>query len=137
MNALQNKYSKHDFTILAIPSNNFGLQEPASRSELLRGLKYVRPGKGFQPMFPMTNKLHVNGDEMHPIYKFLKAACPSSPQEHFSKKERLAYDPMHNSDVRWNFEKFLVGRDGKPIKRYHSSVEPKELHEDIEAALKK
>jgi len=138
LNALINKYTpKNPFTILAVPCNQFGLQEPGSKREILQGVTYVRPANGFIPKFPMTNKVDVNGDTAHDMYKYLKASCPKSPQAKFASKHRLTYDPLHSSDIRWNFEKFLIGRNGKPIRRYHSSVTPKELEEDIERALQR
>jgi len=135
MNALQSKYSNQPFTVLATPCAQFLNQEPATKNEILIGMEFVRPGKGFRPTFPMTNKLEVNGDNTHPMYKFLRGACPS-PQASFEKKQALIYDPMDSSDIRWNFEKFLIGRDGRPIKRYHSTVTPMEMVDDIEKALK-
>jgi len=135
LNALVNKYSKRNFTIIATPSNQFQLQEPASKMEILNGLQYMRPGGGFQPNFIMTNKLDVNGEDMHDMFKYLKNSCPISPQDEFSQKGSLFYEPLHTSDIRWNFEKFLIGRNGKPIRRYHSTVTPSQMEKDIEEAL--
>jgi len=135
MNALQNKYKNRGFTILAVPSSQFANQEPGSKKEIMRGLEFVRPGDGFKPAFPMTQKVHVNGVDAHGLYKFLRNACPDSPQQHFSKKHRLNYEDVHASDIRWNFEKFLIDRYGKPIRRYHSSVGPADIEKDIEVLL--
>jgi len=131
-----NKYAGRGFQIIGVPSNQFGWQEPASKQELKNGIKYVRPGNNFEPMFELTEKVEVNGDNVTPLYAFLKNACPVSPQQKFSQKNRLNYDTLHVSDIRWNFEKFLIGKDGKPIRRYWAGVNPSQLHNDVEEALK-
>lgn len=122
--------------MLAVPCNQFGGQEPGSKMEILKGIEHVRPGNGFRPTFPFTNKIEVNGDDVHPLYEYLKNACPHSPQKAFSKKLRLNYDSFHISDIRWNFEKILVNKNGRPIRRYHASVTPQQLETDIESALR-
>ncbi|OQR72158.1 glutathione peroxidase-like [Tropilaelaps mercedesae] len=111
-------------------------QEPGSKEEILNGLQFVRPGKGFRPNFQLTEKLNVNGDHAAPIYDYLKKSCPVAPQATFSEKNRLNYEVFHASDIRWNFEKFLIGKDGKAIKRYWHGVEPHQLYEDIERAIR-
>ena len=71
LNALTNDYGSH-LKILGIPCNQFELQEPGKESEILNGLKYVRPGNGFAPNFTLTSKTEVNGVGQVRIYKFLK-----------------------------------------------------------------
>ena len=66
------------FDILAIPCNQFGLQEPGENSEILNGLKYARPGGGFQPLFELTEKTEVNGENEHPFYSHLKVSISIS-----------------------------------------------------------
>ena len=70
--------------------------------------------------FPLFEKLKVNGDDAHPLYQYLKSALPLDGK----------------NDIRWNFEKFLIGKDGKPARRYSPKTKPAELAADIEALLK-
>lgn len=73
MNALMKRYKESNFQLIAIPCNQFGFQEPgANHTEILHGLKYVRPGHGFQPSFPITKKVDVNGEKEIMLYTFLK-----------------------------------------------------------------
>ncbi|XP_046392245.1 glutathione peroxidase-like [Ischnura elegans] len=129
VNALIENYP--GIAVLGIPSNQFGMQEPGSNaSEILNGIKHVRPGKGFEPNFPLTAKTEVNGAHEHPLYTYLKSQCPPT-RESFSDPDRLFYKPMKNSDVRWNWEKFLIDKNGIPRVRYDPSTEPHMIQHDI------
>lgn len=101
-------------------------------------MAWVRPGMqrgyNFYPFFPLTKKLEVNGKDAHPIFKHLKRACPA-PWEEFWPSEKLLYEPKHGSDIRWNFEKWLIAKDGQPFRRYHSYTEPYNLEQDINFLL--
>ncbi|CAG2167208.1 unnamed protein product [Oppiella nova] len=107
-------------------------QEPgANAAEILNGIKYVRPGNGFEPNFMVSKKIDVNGLKEHPLYSYLKRSCPST-QSDFSNREKLFYDKLHERDVRWNWEKFLIHPiTGQPIKRYDASYEPHLIAPDI------
>ncbi|CAN7991988.1 unnamed protein product [Ixodes pacificus] len=131
MNALQEDYGSDNFSVLAVPSNQFGMQEPGKRGEILRGIKYVRPGNNFEPAFPVLQKVEVNGEHAHPLFTFLRSRCPS-PNPAFHKKDALFYSPQNSDDIRWNFEKFLIDQRGIPVKRYEPSFEPDDIAEDIE-----
>jgi len=103
----------------------------------MNGLEHVRPGNGFVPNFPLTQKVDVNGAQQHPIYTFLKAQCPHVWRQVY---EPVLYKPIYTEDVRWNYEKFLIGPDGKAIYRYALSVEPAtdaQLKADITSELAK
>lgn len=129
LNALQEEFK--EFQVLGFPCNQFWLQEPgANGTEIMNCLKYVRPGNNFQPMFPLFEKLEVNGKNEHPLYTYLKLYCPS-PKHEFSPRERLMYKPMSSHDIRWNFEKFLINRHGKPVMRFTTSTLPSEMREYI------
>jgi len=82
----------------------------------------------------MFAKTKVNGDEENSIYTFLKERC-DSPQGRLDPTYKLLYTPLHATDIRWNFEKFLIDHHGNPIRRYHESIDPLELSNDIETML--
>uniref|UniRef100_A0A3B5K5T4 glutathione peroxidase n=1 Tax=Takifugu rubripes TaxID=31033 RepID=A0A3B5K5T4_TAKRU len=119
------------FIILGFPSNQFGKQEPGAPAEILPGLKYVRPGKGFVPNFQLFSKDDVNGENEQGVYTFLKNSCSPVGGDLGDHVGRLFWEPMRISDIKWNFEKFLVGPDGKPIMRWHPSIEVPEVRADI------
>jgi glutathione peroxidase len=130
LNALYHRFS--NLEIIATPCNQFGLQEPGrNATEIYNSLKYVRPGNGFEPSFPLFEKLDVNGENEHALYTFLKSRCPP-PTKSFSSKDRLFYSPMHANDLRWNFEKFLVNCNGEPVTRYALGFSPEHMIEDIQ-----
>ena len=82
LNAPIDEYSPH-FQVLAFPCNQFGRQEPGENSEILRGIRYVRPGRDFKPNFPIFAKTEVNGQNEHPLYTFLKVQrCFTSVRFH-------------------------------------------------------
>lgn len=87
----------------------------------------------------MFEKSEVNGENEIPIYTFLKATCgPTFTQ--FSKSTALFYEPLRTGDIAWNFEKFLIDRDGHPVRRYHPHLvnpEDIDLVSDIEFVLAK
>jgi len=125
--------------ILGYPCNQFGKQEPyGTPEELMNGIRHVRPGNGFEPQLDyIFEKTDVNGENEIPIYSFMKDSCgPTFTQ--FSRSDRLFYEPMKIGDIAWNFEKFLIDRDGRPYARYHPHVtDPSdvEMNNDIKAVL--
>ncbi|VDN01538.1 unnamed protein product [Thelazia callipaeda] len=122
-NLLLNKNSNASLVILAFPCNQFHYQEPARNHELLNGLKYVRPGEGWQPheKLHIFGKLNVNGDSSNPLYKFLKEVCPQTA-ETIGRRDELMYDPISVNDITWNFEKFLIDKKGRPRYRFHPTA---------------
>jgi len=139
LNDLIEKLKGKNFSVLGFPCNQFGYQEPArNATELYNGLAWVRPGmqKGynFVPFFPLTKKLDVNGKDQEPIFKYLKHACPP-PREEFSESFKLLYEPKHSNDIRWNFEKFLIDKDGRPFRRYSSETLPHKMENDTRYLL--
>uniref|UniRef100_A0A7M5UTW0 Glutathione peroxidase n=2 Tax=Clytia hemisphaerica TaxID=252671 RepID=A0A7M5UTW0_9CNID len=139
MNELMDKYASKGLSILAFPCNQFGHQENCTNSEILSTLKYVRPGNGYVPKFDMFAKVEVNGSNTHPVFKFLKQHLPLPHDDQVSLMGNNAYiiwNPVERSDIAWNFEKFLVGKNGLPIKRYSKKFETMNIADDIEAALK-
>lgn len=138
MNELQNKYGQRDghcgFQIFGFPSNQFGYQEPAENFELLNCLKYVRPGYGFVPSFPLAAKGDVNGINEHSIYTFLKARCPT-PFGLIANRSDITWSPLRNNDISWNFQKWLIKHDGQPFRRYTSRTTPQAIEEDINTLI--
>jgi glutathione peroxidase len=128
-------YAGQDLVILGYPCNQFGLQEPGSGyEEIMNGVRYVRPGGNFIPKLDRVfEKVDVNGANEIPFYTYLKATCGPT----FTQFEGgLYYEPLRVGDLNWNFEKFLIGRDGKPYTRYHPSVVNTDgLSPDIDALL--
>jgi glutathione peroxidase len=115
LEALQEKYKGKGLTVLGFPCNQFGGQEPGTNEEI----KEFCSSK-YQVSFPLFDKIEVNGQHRHPLY--LALAGKDSP---------------FPGDIKWNFTKFLVGRDGRILKRFESGVKPDstELVQAIEAAL--
>lgn len=118
LEALHDKYAKEGLAVLAFPCNQFLHQEPGTPEQI----RHFCTSK-YNVAFDVFNKIDVNGDSQDPLYKWLtsRTATPSDP-----------------GPVRWNFEKFLIGRDGKVIARYRSRVKPAspQVVEAIETALK-
>ena len=113
------------FAVLGFPSNQFGGQEPGTNEDIQEFCRTVYGVK-----FPMFAKLDVKGPDQHPLYKALTEAQP----------ERVTVpgkDPKPGPDVRWNFEKFLIGRDGRVVARFDPDVTPEDpvLVKAVDAAL--
>uniref|UniRef100_A0A8C6WD11 Glutathione peroxidase n=1 Tax=Nannospalax galili TaxID=1026970 RepID=A0A8C6WD11_NANGA len=130
LNALQEELGPFGLVILGFPCNQFGKQEPGENSEILPSLKYVRPGGGFVPNFQLFEKGDVNGEKEQKFYTFLKNSCPPTA-ELLGSPGRLFWEPMKMHDIRWNFEKFLVGPDGIPIMRWYHRTTVSNVKMDI------
>eukprot|EP00794_Sanderia_malayensis_P010046 gene10046-11076_t len=140
MNELVDKYGSHGLAVLGFPCNQFGHQENCKNNEILNCLQYVRPGNGFVPKIDVFSKVEVNGENVHPLFKYLKKALPfpSDDSETLLRDDRFAiWKPILRTDIAWNFEKFLIGADGKPVKRYSRFYETKDIAADIEELLSK
>ncbi len=120
--------------ILGFPSNDFGAQEPGSNAEIAEFCSTT-----FHVEFPMFAKLGINGAERHALYEALIAARPHAhePQSSAFREQMAKYGihPSGESDVMWNFEKFLVARDGTVVGRYTSNVTPDDP--DLRAAIER
>jgi glutathione peroxidase len=131
MNALiQRLNAPDDFVVLGFPCNQFNQQEPALNEEIMNCLQYVRPGENFIPAFELTQKMDVNGDDEHPLWTFLKGNC-ANPSEIIGSRSLFRWETLKQSDITWNFEKFLIDREGKPYRRYAPSIDPLDLENDI------
>ncbi len=112
---LQERFSSQGFTVLGVPCNQFGAQEPGSPDEIATFCSTT-----YGVTFPMTEKVDVNGDERHPLYQELVTTADSDG---------------HTGDIRWNFEKFLVAGDGTVLTRFSPLTEPEA--DDVIGAIEK
>jgi glutathione peroxidase len=133
---LYETYRAKGLSVLGFPANEFGAQEPGSNTEIQ---EFCRTKFGVQ--FPMFEKIVVKGEGIHPLYRELTRAVPKADDlgdDSFAKK-LAGYGITHEnpSDVMWNFEKFLVNRQGEVVARFAPSVTPDhpELVKAIEAQL--
>lgn len=111
---LQDKYPE-DLTVLAFPCNQFGAQEKGSEEEIATFCDL-----NFKVSFPLFSKIEVNGDGAHPLYKYLTHEEPGI---------------LGTEAIKWNFTKFLVGRDGVPIARYAPTTTPAAIEPDVVKAI--
>eukprot|EP01133_Synstelium_polycarpum_P011928 gene11928-13896_t len=116
------------------PCGQFMNQEPGSNADILNCLKYVRPGEGFEPAFPLFQKTIINGDGTDPIFLWLKSGCPNTTPEVLATKY-ISWTPVLYNDITWNFEKFLVSKTGQLMRRYSPETLPPLLVDDISALL--
>uniref|UniRef100_F7CS77 Glutathione peroxidase n=1 Tax=Monodelphis domestica TaxID=13616 RepID=F7CS77_MONDO len=140
MNELQKRHGGRGFMVLGFPCNQFGHQENAKNEEILNSLKFVRPGSGFEPNFMLFEKCEVNGEKAHPLFTFLREALPAPSDDTNSlmtDPKLIIWSPVCRNDISWNFEKFLVGPDGVPVKRYSRRFETINIEKDIEDLLTK
>uniref|UniRef100_A0A8C9A4Q2 Glutathione peroxidase n=1 Tax=Prolemur simus TaxID=1328070 RepID=A0A8C9A4Q2_PROSS len=135
LNALQEELRNFGVIVLGFPCNQFGKQEPGKNSEILSGLKYVRPGGGFVPNFLLFEKGDVNGENEQKVFTFLKNSCPPT-SDLLGSSSQLFWEPMKVHDIRWNFEKFLVGPSGVPVMRWFHQAPVSTVKSDILEYLK-
>ncbi|MBL1213201.1 MAG: glutathione peroxidase [Ignavibacteriae bacterium] len=111
---LNKKYKDAGLEILGFPCNQFGNQEPGSEKDIADNCLI-----NYGVTFPMFSKINVNGDDAHPIFKYLKEKLKGTL----------------GKDIKWNFTKFLIDRNGNPVKRFASVTKPEKLASDIEKLL--
>jgi len=116
LEAIYEKYKDQGFVILGFPCNQFGAQEPGSETEIEQ---FCQVNYGVK--FPMFGKIDVNGSNAHPLYKFLTSEKPGI---------------LGLEAIKWNFTKFLIDKDGNPVKRYAPNTKPVDIAGDIEKLLK-
>ena len=121
--------------VLGFPANNFGAQEPGTDDEIADFCS-----TSYSVQFPMFSKISVVGDDQHPLYSALTAAVPRAAGEPDTFREKLrgyGMTPNEDPDVLWNFEKFLVDRQGNVVARFAPTVTPDDplVTKAIEAAL--
>ncbi len=112
---LHQEYGPRGLVVLGFPCNQFGAQEPGDAAEIASFCSLT-----YHVSFPMFAKVDVNGDNAHPLYRYLKAEKPGL---------------LGTEGIKWNFTKFLVGKDGEVVERYAPATKPEELRKAIEALL--
>ncbi|MFN3571756.1 MAG: glutathione peroxidase [Polaromonas sp.] len=112
---LHKAYTGKGLVVLGFPCNQFGSQDPGADGEIA---EFCQVNYGVS--FPMMGKIDVNGPAAHPLYKWLSAEAPGL---------------LGSKSIKWNFTKFLVGKDGQVIRRYAPTDKPADLAKDVEAAL--
>ena len=115
LESLWETYRDRGLVIVGFPSNEFGSQDPGNNAEIASFCSL-----NYGVSFPMMGKVQVNGPQAHPLWKWLTSEAPGL---------------LGSQAVKWNFTKFLVGRDGRVIKRYAPTDTPESMKKDIEAAL--
>ena len=116
LEALYRKYKERGFVVLAFPCNQFGHQEPGNADEIARTCQI-----DYGVSFPVFAKTEVNGPDAHPVFKLLTAARPG----------------LLGPRIRWNFTKFLIGRDGQALRRFAPFTRPEKIEPFIRAALER
>lgn len=115
LEALQQQFGPRGFSVLAFPCNQFGHQEPGSNAEIAEFCSL-----NYGASFPLFERIEVNGDGAHPLFRYLKQAAPGA---------------LGTEAIKWNFTKFLVDRSGAVVTRYAPATAPDKLAGDIEALL--
>ena len=113
---LQEKFKDSGFSVLAFPCNQFGGQEPGSSEEIQ---EFCTVNYGIN--FPIFEKVDVKGEDAHPLFKYLT-----------SEKKGL----LGSESIKWNFTKFLINKEGKPIARFAPNTTPEKISKEIENLLK-
>ena len=114
LEALYKKYADQGLVVLGFPCNQFGKQEPGGADEIAQTCRV-----NYGVSFPMFGKVEVNGSAAHPVFRYLKKALPG----------------VLGGRVKWNFTKFLIGRDGKPLRRFAPYTSPEKMEASIIAAI--
>ena len=112
---LHQSYGTQGLAVLGFPCNQFGSQDPGSNEEIGAFCQ-----RNYGVSFQMMEKVKVNGDDAHPLYQWLTAEAPGI---------------LGSKAIKWNFTKFLIGKDGRVIQRYAPQDAPLKIAKDIEAAL--
>ncbi len=115
LEALYQTYHGRGLEVLGFPCDQFGHQEPGDEAEIKSFCSL-----SYDVTFPLFAKIKVNGPDAHPLYEYLKGALPGI---------------LGIEAIKWNFTKFLVGKDGAPLKRYAPADKPQSIVPDLEAAL--
>ena len=136
LEALYQKYKDQGLVIIGFPCDQFAHQEPGSDEEIA---EFCRLNHGVT--FPLMKKTDVNGKDAHPIFEYLKTAAPTEEYKGIKAKathtmlKGISKSVEKDSDILWNFTKFLVSKDGSIVKRFAPTTEPADFEKDIQEML--
>ncbi len=136
LEALYQKYKDQGFVILGFPCDQFAGQEPGSNDEIA---EFCRLNHGVT--FPLMAKTDVNGANAEPVFEFLKTQAPTEEYSGFKAKathkmlKAISKSVEKDSDILWNFTKFLVSKDGLTVKRYAPITTPEDIEKDLKSLL--
>ena len=158
LNDVVNQFSSKGFAVLAFPCNQFNNSQPWDNDEVLKSLKFMRPGLKYEPNYPIFTTCDVNGSFTNQIYEYLKSKQPfplddfvtlsstaapdirlSTPANNISKyiNPSISWNPVQRSDISGNFEKFLIDRGGQVVSRYTRRKPITQITAEIEQLLSK
>ena len=133
---LNQKFKDKGLVVIGFPCNQFAEQDPGSDSEI-EGFCQLNYGVTFQIM----KKIDVNGANADPIFEYLKSQAPTEEYKGLKAKaaktlfKKISKSVEKDNDIKWNFTKFLISKDGETIKRYAPTTEPKDFEKDVESML--
>ncbi|MBO7436415.1 MAG: glutathione peroxidase [Bacteroidaceae bacterium] len=136
LEALYQKYKDQGFTIIGFPCDQFAHQEPGTDAEIE---EFCRVNHGVT--FQLMKKIDVNGADAHPIFEYLKSQAPTEEYKGLKAKaaqklfKSISKSVEKESDIKWNFTKFVISRDGAVIKRFAPTTTPEQMEKDIQALL--
>ena len=116
LEALYRKHKDNGLVILGFPSNQFANQEPGDEKSIAEGCLI-----NYGVTFPMFSKIDVNGPDAHPLYKYLRSELPG----------------VFSNNIKWNFTKFLIDAEGRPVKRFSPTTKPEKIGEYLEKKVLK
>ena len=136
LEALYQNYKDQGFVIVGFPCDQFAHQEPGSNEEIA---EFCRINHGVT--FPLMSKIDVNGPNADPIFEYLKSVAPAEEYKGLKAKathtllKGISKSVEKDSDILWNFTKFLINRDGNVVKRYAPVTTPEDIEKDIQEML--
>ncbi|MBO7469232.1 MAG: glutathione peroxidase [Bacteroidales bacterium] len=136
LEALYQKYKEQGLVILGFPCDQFAHQEPGSDEEIA---EFCRINHGVT--FQLMKKVDVNGENAHPIFEYLKSQAPTEEYKGLKAKathtmlKGISKSAKKESDILWNFTKFIISRDGAVVKRFPPTTEPADFENDIKEML--
>jgi len=137
LEALYGRFKDEGLVVLGFPANNFGGQEPGDNQEIAEFCS-----TNYSVTFPMFSKISVVGDDQHPLYAALTTQAPPTvgdKEAHRARLREYKITPTEDPEVVWNFEKFLISRDGQVVGRFSPQISPDDplLVEAVERELSK
>ncbi len=138
LEALYQQYKEQGLVIIGFPCDQFMHQEPGSDEEIA---EFCRINHGVT--FPLMKKIEVNGENEHPLYTWLKAQAPAETYKGLKAKathtmlKKLSNSAKKESDILWNFTKFLISRDGTVVKRFAPTTTPEELEKEVQEMIRR